>query len=74
MKTVTPKSNCEMRGDLKIDDVIELRDIAKDDLPFLEKLYATTRYDIDRMDWPVETKTFLLKQQFLAQHQHSTLR
>ena len=48
-----------------------LRPIHDGDLPFLERLYASTRTEeLARVPWSVEQKAAFLHQQFTAQHAH----
>jgi ribosomal protein S18 acetylase RimI-like enzyme len=51
---------------------LTLRLITDDDMPFLNKLYRTTRdYEMARaVDWSEEQKTAFLTMQFEAQHKH----
>lgn len=47
------------------------RRIADDDLPFLARLYASTRAEeLAFTDWPGDKKAEFLEQQFRAQHAH----
>lgn len=50
---------------------LSLRPSTEDDLPFLNRLYHTTRdYEMAQVDWPQEQKEAFLTMQFEAQHQH----
>jgi GNAT superfamily N-acetyltransferase len=50
---------------------LALRRETDDDRPFLEELYATTRWDEPGIaEWPSEPKTAFLRQQFGAQYAH----
>lgn len=50
---------------------ITLRPITDDDLPFLSRLYASTREEeLSVVPWPEEQKRTFLEQQFRAQHHH----
>lgn len=50
---------------------LERRAIRDEDLPFLRRLYATTRDDELRvLDWSAAQKTRFLDMQFEAQHRH----
>lgn len=50
---------------------LSLRPITDDDLPFLNRLYQTTRdYEMALLDWPEEQKEAFLTMQFEAQHKH----
>jgi ribosomal protein S18 acetylase RimI-like enzyme len=47
------------------------RPVTDDDLPFLERLYASTRVEeLAPVPWPEETKAAFLAMQFRAQHAH----
>jgi ribosomal protein S18 acetylase RimI-like enzyme len=51
--------------------VVTFRPIAEADLPFLYRLYASTREEeLARVDWPPERKEAFLRFQFEAQHRH----
>lgn len=50
---------------------VTLRQICRDDEPFLFHVYASTRLDeLAPLDWSEDAKTAFLQQQFAAQHQH----
>ena len=50
---------------------LTFRPITDADLPFLSRLYASTRTEeLSVLDWTDEQKTAFLKQQFDAQHAH----
>lgn len=50
---------------------ITFRPIEEADLPFLNRLYASTRQDeMAMLDWPDEEKEAFLRQQFEAQHKY----
>jgi GNAT superfamily N-acetyltransferase len=50
---------------------ISYRPIADGDLPFLARVYASTRLEeVAQTGWPVETQLGFLQQQFDAQHRH----
>lgn len=49
---------------------VNLRPITLEDMDFLRKLYATNRYDIDRLQLPQAQKEQFLSMQFEAQHDH----
>jgi ribosomal protein S18 acetylase RimI-like enzyme len=50
---------------------VTLRPITETDLPFLERLYASTRRDeLARLEWSEAQKRDFLAQQFRAQHEH----
>ena len=50
---------------------IELRPITQEDLPFLERLYASTRHtELAPTGWSSEQKAAFLKMQFKLQHQY----
>jgi ribosomal protein S18 acetylase RimI-like enzyme len=56
---------------LALPDAIRLRPIADADLPFLERVYASTRTtELAQTDWSEEQKASFLGFQFRAQHQH----
>ncbi|WP_375461560.1 GNAT family N-acetyltransferase [uncultured Enterovirga sp.] len=47
------------------------RPIEEADLPFLERVYASTRADeLTRVDWPEARKRAFVRMQFQAQHAH----
>jgi len=53
---------------MKKEDVT-LREISKRDVPFLRKVYASTREEeLKMVDWPDEQKSAFLQMQFDAQH------
>src|SRR5262249_23601692 len=50
---------------------LRLRHRVDADLPFFERLYASTRTEeLALVDWPEETKRAFFSQQFQAQHAH----
>lgn len=50
-----------------------LRPIRDEDLPFLERVYASTRQEeLAPVPWSAEQKVAFLRQQFAAQHAHYT--
>jgi ribosomal protein S18 acetylase RimI-like enzyme len=50
---------------------VTFRDITPDDLPFLQRLYASTREEeMAMVDWSDRAKTEFLQMQFDAQHQY----
>lgn len=52
-------------------DQLTLRPISDDDLPFLERLYGSTRADeMAAVDWTDAEKEAFLAMQFRAQHRH----
>ncbi len=54
-------------------DRIEFRDITDDDLPFLRRLYRTTREDeMAQVPWSESEKQAFLEQQFAFQHDYYT--
>ncbi len=54
-------------------DRIEFRDITDDDLPFLFRLYRTTREDeMAQVPWSESEKQAFLEQQFAFQHDYYT--
>jgi ribosomal protein S18 acetylase RimI-like enzyme len=56
---------------LDLPDDIRLRRISDADLPFLERVYASTRTaELAQTDWSDEQKAGFLGLQFRAQHQH----
>jgi len=53
---------------------LRFRPIGESDLPFLERLYASTRAEeLAAVPWPPEAKQAFLAQQFRAQHAHYQL-
>ena len=51
--------------------MISLRPVTDDDLPFLFRLYASTREDeLARVPWSAEQKQAFLRMQFQAQHSY----
>jgi ribosomal protein S18 acetylase RimI-like enzyme len=49
---------------------ISFRPIEAGDFEFLYLVYASTRSDIEQVQWPEELKQQFLRMQFLAQHTH----
>lgn len=47
---------------------VNLRSITADDLPFLYSLYASTREELDTLDWDETQKQAFVTMQFNAQH------
>ena len=58
---------------LALPDGVHLRPITEADLPFLERVYASTRTDeLAQTDWSESQKQAFLSFQFRAQHHHYT--
>lgn len=56
---------------LALPDYMSLRTTSDDDLPFLERVYASTRSEeLALTDWNEEQKSAFISFQFRAQHQH----
>ncbi len=50
---------------------VSLRPVAETDMPFLQHLHRTTRWDeLAPTQWPDEAKIGFLDQQFAFQHRH----
>jgi ribosomal protein S18 acetylase RimI-like enzyme len=68
---VSAKAPADTRRVLLLPEGVHLRARNEDDLPFLQRVYASTRSDeLALTDWTAQQKSDFIAFQFRAQHQH----